>query len=647
MLKLDTLSQLKQLKQDIKSSRNLSEGKVKGSAHKFGFVTLDSGKDVYLPPDEMEKVLPGDRVEVEIIKDAKNKKVAKLERLIESQTTVFCGKYITKGKTHFIEPDITGMSRWFFVPPQKRKNAQAKDLVKCKVTQHPYKTGKAQAAVIEVIGTDQDIDIERKYACQKYKLPTDWNPSIDEQLSQIDEALIQSLKPARTDYTHIPFVTVDAASTTDIDDALYAEENAQGLCLYVAIADPCALIKEHSAIEKEALNRSNSVYFPAFQIPMLPEKLAADVCSLVEGKERLAKVLKIQLNSDGSLIDYKLDNGVIKSRLKMSYLELSSFLTKVQTGDLDIEDGTKTSLALLEKIGDALLNDRKNNALIQPDRTEFYLELNEQQKIAEIKPKEISKAHRIIEESMVLANRCIADLLKSSKLNSIFVRHAGVRGDRIEALNKVLNENITEYQDSDIASLEGFIKTSRLTGQSDELKDYQLLVSRQLEKSTLSSEAGPHFGMGIAAYTNFTSPLRKAHDLLIHRQLDSILSGQPQAIDPSLLPRIEQNSSNSKGAVYDVEQWLKCQYLAKRKDTFDARIQRAFSTGFQVRLVDNGIEGFVSTKEMAGKYSFNQDKLTLTGKGVAYKLDQLIQVNLKQVDWSRKQLQFDVVSSPE
>jgi ribonuclease R len=161
MLKLDTLNKLNQLKTDIKSSRNIENGTVKGSAHKFGFVTLDSGKDLYLPPDEMQKVLPGDRVEVEIIKDAKKKKMAKIERLLESSTNVFCGKYVTKGKTHFVEPDIPGLSRWLFIPPQKRKNAKAQDLVKCRITQHPFKTGNAQASVIEILGTDKVVGMIR------------------------------------------------------------------------------------------------------------------------------------------------------------------------------------------------------------------------------------------------------------------------------------------------------------------------------------------------------------------------------------------------------------------------------------------------------------------------------------------------------
>jgi len=651
MLKLDTLNQLKQLKKNIKDSRNIAEGTVKGSTHKFGFVSLDVGKDVYLPPDEMEKVLPGDRVEVEIIKDAKNKKVAKIERLISTPTKTFCGKYITKGKAHFIEPDIPGMNRWFFVPPQKRKNSQAKDLVKCRVTQHPFKTGNAQAAVVEIIGTEQDIGIEREYAIHKYDTPKQWNTAIETQLEALNEASIEEKKSGRSDYTHLPFITVDAKSTVDIDDALYAEENDLGWMLYVAIADPCALIPAGSEIENEALRRATSIYFPGLQIPMLPEKLAGDLCSLREGHDRLAKVLKIQVLKDGKLGEFKLENAFVRSRNKMSYTELSELLSSTNTSDELIEEPVKAMLPALQSATDSLQNERQNSALVHPERIEFTFELNEQQKISEITKKTFTIAHQIVEESMVTANRCIAKLLAESEQESIFIQHLGVRNDRLEGLQQVISERLDQYKNSDISNFSDFVDIMKHVSSIEEIEadeaekreTFRLLISRQLEKSSLSSKAAPHFGMGLEQYTTFTSPLSKAQDLLVHRQLDSIIGGNAAAIDPAKLSVIESATTHARGAVYDVEQWLKCQYMSRNKNVLEARVQRTFSTGFHVRLVENGIEGFISTKEMDGKYSFNQSLLKLTGKDASYELDKLVHVQLKQVDWSRKQLQFEIV----
>ena len=640
MLKLDTLNQLKQLKQEIIANRSLMEGTVKGSGNKFGFVNLDSGKDIYLPAEEMEKVLPGDRVEIEIIKDNKNKKVAKIERLLSSPTKEFCGKYITKGKTHFIEPDIAGMNRWFFVPPQKRKNAQNKDLVKCRVSQHPYKTGNAQAAVLEVIGQEQDLGIEFRYAAKKHDIRNNWNPEIEQELASLSENTLDDLAKERADLTHQHFITIDSQATVDIDDALFVEKTAQGWTLSIAIADPGAIIAEGSAIEKEALLRASSLYFPGQHISMLPEKIAGDLCSLKENCVRLAKVVTMQVDIDGKIVDYSLQEARIKSHKKLSYHDVSHHFDSPNP-----EFSAELSAMLLElkAVTDTLLKARQQNSLVQTDRKEYYLELNEQQKIAAIKLKVPTIAHKMVEESMVAANFCIADYLAKQKHASIFVSHQGLRSDRIDSVNKVLSESLNGYQNDAIHSLDGFISTVKLLNEAEDLKPLSLLISRQLDKSSLVSEAQPHFGMGLPYYTTFTSPLRKAQDFLVHRQISYLLKQKSFSINKELLNQLMTATQAIRNTVNDAEQWLKCQFIAKNKEPLEASILRIFSTGFQVKLLENGIEGFISTKDMEDKFSFNQERLQATRKGQLFQLDQVIKVQLKQIDWTRKQIQFELL----
>ena len=635
------LNQLKQLKQDIKESRNLMEGTVKGSPNKFGFVSLDSGKDVYLPAEEMEKVLPGDRIEVEIVKDNKNKKVAKIERFISSPTKYFCGKYITKGKTHFIEPDIAGMNRWFFVPPQKRKNAQNKDLVKCRITQHPFKSGNAQAAVLEVIGQEQDMGIEFNYACKKHDIRNTWPTEVEQELAQISESTIETLAASRTDLSALSFITIDSHSTVDIDDAIHVAKTDSGWKLSVAIADPSAVIPKGSEIEKEALKRASSLYFPGQHISMLPEKIAGDLCSLKENMLRLVKVVQIDINETGDILDYKIVEAVIKSQKKFSYFELSHHY---ESPSDEISSSLNSMLVELKLLTSALLSSRQKNALVQADRREFYFELDDQQKISDIKTKIPTPAHKIVEEAMVVTNRCIANFLAKQDIPSIFVRHQGLRNDRLETVDKVLTESLPDYKTHAISELNGFIQTMQAVSKSDDLKPLKLLISRQLDKSILSSEVGPHFGMGLQQYTTFTSPLRKAQDYLIHRQISALLQGKKEAIDTSRLTKLSEATQAIRNAVNDAEQWLKCQFIAKKSDILQANVLRVFSTGFQVKLIGNGIEGFVSTKEMDGKYSFNQERMIITSKGQSFELDQIVNVQLKQIDWTRKQIQFALVS---
>ena len=640
MLKLDALSQLKQLKSDIKASRNLMVGTVKGTGNKFGFVTLDAGKDIFLPPDEMLKVLPGDRVEVEVKKEPKSKTFALIERLIESPTKIFFGKYVTKGSAHFVEADISGLSRWIFIPPAKRKSAQTKDFVKCRLTQHPIKSGKAQAAVIDVIGNEQEQGVEWKYSMLKYDIRQEWSAEINAQLEGVDDDLITQLSKDREDLTGLSFVTIDAPNTQDLDDALWVESTPEGWLLRVAIADPASLIEKNSPIEKELLIRGNSVYFPGQLVPMLPPKISSDLGSLREGQRRLAKVIELTVTRDGELQDGRILNAVISVSKKLSYQDVALVLD-----DSACDDDLSKQVRLLDEVSSALASWRANHALLHPSRTDFYIELNDKQKIASIKPKLNSKANRVVEECMVVANRYIADLLSRHDVDSIFIEHAGIREERHEAITKVLQEHAPEHAQLDLRALPDYQACLKALQDKESYHPLYSLISKQLTKSVLSGRAQKHFGMALKAYTTFTSPLRKSSDFLLHRQIDALLHGQEIApIKTNTRDNIEAKLQSARGAAYDVEQWLKCQYMVKNKEVLSARVVRVYASGCQVRIDDTGIEGFLSAKELEGKYSFNQVMMTLKGKDFQFSLDQAVIVKLKNIDWARKQMQFVPIS---
>lgn len=631
MLKTDALSQLKQLKQDIKASRNLQQGVVKGTANKFGFVTLDSGKDVFLPADEMAKVLPGDRVEVEVKKEPKNKVFALVERLIDSPTKIFSGKYVTKGKAHFVEPDIAGMSQWLFVPPPKRKGAQSKDYVQCKLTQHPFKHGKPQAAVVEVIGGENEPGIEWRYAMRKHGIAEAWSDEVAAELAGLDERF-EAAKNAREDLSSLAFVTIDAASTQDMDDALWVEPSEDGWLLRVAIAEPDALIPPGSKLDAAVLERATSTYFPAKAIAMLPQELSSELASLKPDVDRLAKVVELKLDAGAKVLEQRVFQAVIRSKAKLSYQEASAIIA----GEQDSEH--QEMLRNLDALTQRLEQWRKENALVHPGREEFVLEIDDKQKLAAIHPKPQTLAHRIVEESMLLVNRSIAAWLASIDVDSIFVAHAGMRADRKESFASVLADQVPELAALELNSLEGFIACSR---QLQEHKpELFTLLSRQMEKTRLVARAEPHLGLGLNAYTTFTSPLRKASDFLLHRQVSHFLeTGQWAAIEIDFSD-LEERLQTSRAAVYELEQWLKCQFMHKRKDSFDATVVRVFASGCQVRINENGVEGFLPVRELEGKFSFNQDLMTLAGDRYRFELDQALRVSIKNIDWKRRQIQF-------
>jgi ribonuclease R len=644
MLKLDALNQLKQLKTDIKASRDLHKGVVKGTGQKFGFVSLESGKDAFLPPDEMLRVLPGDRIEVELKKDEKNKSFAKVERLIESGNKIFFGKYVVKGPAHFVEADIAGSARWIFIAPNKRGKTKPGDLLKCKLSQHPFKSGKPQAQILENLGSEKDAGIEWTYSLAKHGIKDSWSDAAALAVESLTEDDIQKALVNREDYSTLPFITIDGEATTDMDDALFIERNDSGWRLCVAIADPEALLHGFPEVEQEALARGSSAYMPGMLVPMLPSKLSSDLSSLVEGKQRLVNVIDVHLNEAGALISSEIKQAFIISRKKLSYQGVTSFLDEQASGDdaasFDDQD-VDAQVQLLAELGQLLREWRKQNANVQPSRAEFYIELDGNRQVTGIKPKQSLLAHTLVEECMQVANRCVAAFLKENTEASIYVTHSGVRLDRREAFQSVLSKYVPECEGNDISTLDGFVSAFQSLLSKPENADYLSLLTRQLERTEYSLKPLPHYALGFAEYTTFTSPLRKANDYLLHKQVRELLAGAGATeIQYTTLNKLEAQQGEVRAAAYDLEQWLKCKFIARSEEQYQAEVVRVFTTGFQVRLLENGIEGAVNARDIEGKCSFNQDLMTMTTKQGEFKLGQTVQVKLKDVDWSRKQIQF-------
>jgi ribonuclease R len=639
MLKLDALNQLKQLKTEIKASRNLHKGSVKGTGQKFGFVTLDEGRDVFLPPDEMDRVLPGDRVEVEVLKDDKNKTFAKLERLIESANKIFFGRYTVKGKAHFIEADIPGSPRWIFVPPQKRGKNQAGDLVKGKLIQHPYKTGKGQAIVLEKLGTAQDQAIEWKYTLAKYGVADNWSKAAESDLETLDETSVEALAKDREDLTDLPFVTIDGESTRDMDDAIYVDVQKDGWKLHVAVADPSSLLSTCPELEKEAVQKASSVYTPGQVVPMLPKKVSSELASLVADKIRLAVVVSIDVDAQGKLGDSQIKLAKIKVTDKLSYKAVSLALATEPFAD----ESLQTNISNIKACASALMSARRDAHLVHDAKDEFYIELNEQQKVEAIRPKQQTEANGLVEECMVAANRAVAQFLTSKGAESIFVVHGGLRQDRHSQIEKVIAEHAPELKDKNIADLGDFISLVKALNSDQEKKELANILTRQFARSEFSTIAKPHFAMGIESYTTFTSPLRKGNDYLLHKQIISILKGDDSnSIPKRALSKLEEKQQAARSAAFEIEQWLKCEFLEKSQEIYTATVVRTFAGGLQLRLDENGVEGALNARELEGKYSFNMDLMILSGPAGTFKLDDRVKVKVKGVDWNRKQIQFDL-----
>lgn len=641
MLDKNALSQLKSLKQEIQKSTPRHEGRIRATSGRFGFVNTEEGEQFFVAPDEMEKVLPGDQVAFRVEPAGEGKEQAIIESVISTDITEFFGTYIIRGKGHFIEPDHNGLNRWIFVPPAKRMKAEDGDLVRGHISKHPFPHGKAQADIDEIIGKRGEAHIETRFTKAKWSLADTFAEDVTAEVSALVANGIEQAATDRTDLTHLPFVTIDSASTRDIDDALCAEAHSQGWTLWVGIADPSAVISSGSALDKAAAERATSVYFPDEVIPMLPAELSEQLCSLQENENRLAMVVELKLQEDGSIEQVNIHQALIRSHAKLSYNQVAAFIDGDQA---EIPAELHGPLVHLDACARALSQWRKTHCLIMDERPDFKLVFEDNGKVREIVRIERNQAHRLVEESMLACNRAVASWL-AEKGSGFFIEHSGVRTERTGEVAALLKEHLPLERKPEFGTLEQYVSLMQQADQSASELPLRTIVSRQLERSNLSLEAKPHLGLGFQYYTTFTSPLRKYNDLLIHRIVRQLLTGEtPTLPDTDVLTAIQGQQTAARISANQSENWMKLQWLETqdKEQVLSGTIVHMNSATITVRLDDSGIEGTIDRRKAGKEWTFDTKTISHYSESGRYVLGQSIKVKIKDIQPQARTARFNL-----
>ncbi|WP_238559177.1 VacB/RNase II family 3'-5' exoribonuclease [Marinimicrobium sp. LS-A18] len=648
MFDQNALQQLSQLKSNLRSEKDLAQGTVRTTTRRFAFVHLDDGRDAFLPPDETMKVMPGDRVEVQLTTNRKDQLEAQLERLLSSEFTTFVGRYRVKGKAHFVEPDVPQFTRWLFIPPNQRKGFDDGDLIHCKLSRHPFHhDGKAQVTILSAIGKPGEPGVESRYITAKFELPTDWSDKARDQAQAINLTPITA-DDHQEDLTDRPFVTIDAETTRDMDDAVYLEAREDGWDLWVAIADPSRYIEPGTPLDQAAASRASTVYLLGQSVTMLPAELSHDTFSLVPDQRRPALVCQMRIQQDGTITDYRFSEALIRSHHKLSYTGVTELL---DGGDApaDLPAERVEMLKALYACATARSDYRHQHALMMEDRPDYYFVLNDQKKIERIEKRERTKAHRIVEESMLATNICAGELFTRHPGQGIFSNHVGFRPERLDDAVSLLNEDVPDYEVGDLTALRHFQQLLRdLRVNPDNTPEFESLlpiVQRMLQAASLSADASEHFGLGFPHYATVTSPIRRYHDFYNHRAIKRILREQPaQPPEPALLESLQSQLQKGRQACRQLEQWLACDFVRdKIGSVHTGTIALVNSMGFGVRLDDWGIEGFVRLAKDDVKPAFDSRRLKITHEAQQYQLDQQVHVIIQGVDDERQRVILEVV----
>lgn len=444
---------------------------------------------------------------------------------------------------------------------------------------------------------------------------------------------------ARRNLADLPFVTIDGEDARDFDDALYCEQTSSGWELWVAIADVGHYVKRGTALDDEAFNRGNSCYLPDRVVPMLPEALSNDLCSLRPEERRLALVCKMRVGRRGSVTGFEFFEAVIRSWARLTYTDVGAWLDGAA---LPVSKPVTESLGFLHKAYEALRIARERRGGLDFESTEVKLELDRGRVVA-LHPVLRNDAHKLVEESMIAANVCAAKFIEEKEAGTLYRNHEAPDDKKREQLRQAFNLAGVRFDASKVtpkslAAAMAEVKARDSSGK--ETSVFDMLILRSLMQANYTPENKGHFGLGLTHYAHFTSPIRRYPDLIVHRVIKSLVNGKtPRQSDDYLVTAGEQTSMTERRAE-DVERgvtnWLKCEYLSHHiGEQFDGTIAAVTSFGVFVELEPFYLQGLVHISNLGGDYyQFRPETQSLVGErtGKRFAMGDALSVTLTAVE---------------
>ena len=675
-------------------SSSFIEGRVSSHRDGFGFlIPDDASSDIFLPEKEMQKVLHGDRVQVRIIgTDRRGRPEGTIVEVVERANTHVIGRLLNENGVWIVAPEDQRIGQDIMLAgsPGKAKTGQ---VVSVELTEQPSRFSQPVGKIVEVLGDIDDPGMEIEIAVRKYGVPHEFSEDAKKAAAKLPSEVRAADLTDRVDLRDVPLVTIDGEDARDFDDAVYCEPckigRADGFRLIVAIADVSNYVKPNEPLDVDAIERSTSVYFPRRVIPMLPEKLSNGLCSLNPGVDRLTLVCDAVITTKGEIKAYQFYPAVIHSAARLTYTEVAAILGNTKGIEATRRPALVPHLLNLYAVYQALLQARHARGAIDFETTETYIVCNEVGKIEQIVPRTRNEAHKLIEECMLAANVCAADLLERHKHPSLYRVHALPTKEKLNQVRTFLKQLGLNLGGGDKPAASDYAELMKKIKSRPDAVLLQTMLLRSMQQAVYSPDNIGHFGLSYEAYAHFTSPIRRYPDLLTHRAIKAILLGKrytPKGIDTSVLntmlspaarrknaqdkaegrqkERVEgdlaiwealgihcsANERRADEASRDVEAWLKCYFIRdKLGEEFTGTIAGVATFGIFVQLDALYIEGMVHVTELgADHFKFDEARHELRGErtGIRYQLTDRVTVQVSRVDLDARKIDLRLVNEP-
>ena len=626
------------------SNRGLISGTVIANPKGFGFVSLDKGgKDLRLSSQQMKLAFHGDKVKVRLL----NRKLdAEIVEVTETVNTLVGRLHIDQKGSYVVVDDKRIKHQIDIV--EFLEGCSDNQVVVVEVLTSPTLEKNATGRITSILGNYLDEGVEVDSAIHRHQIPSTFGDEALKESAKLPTKVLPKDKENRIDITNLELVTIDGEDSRDFDDAVYAIPSKKGWKLIVAIADVSHYVKEDTELDTESLERGNSVYFPHRVVPMLPEVISNGLCSLNPEVERLCMACEMEIDSVGSLLEYKFYPAVMLSHARLTYTEVNKMLeNKKSPLRKKYSSNVQENVDFLYGLYQTLRISRQKRGVMDFDRIESQILFDDKGKIENIIARKRNDAHKLIEECMLMANQAAAKYLQRENEDFLYRVHPKPTSEKVEVTRQFLNaidlrlEGGLEPDSSDFAKL-----LKNAIGREDE-NIIKTVVLRTMKQATYTPKNEGHFGLAFEDYTHFTSPIRRYPDLLVHRAIKRSLLNNHREQSNRMVEmgaHLSMTERRADDASRDVEQWLKCEYMRdKVGESFSGVISGVAGFGLFVELTDVFVEGLVSVRDLKEDYFiFDDVHHQLKGQrgGRIYRLGDTIKVKVVSVNLDDRKIEF-------
>lgn len=649
-------------KKKLHLSKNLNNnifiGKFLFNTKGYGFCIKlnpneqDGITELFIPPSKINNAMHEDIVIARITNTSvahNNKVEGEIVSILERGITKLVGTFIPSKNYGFVIPDNPRYSKDIYIPLENFNGANAYDKVSVNITKFPYNNRKPEGIIDEVIGFKYDKGVDVDSIIIEYELRDVFPRKVIQQVDKLSKPSDVDLK-YRKDLTNLTIYTIDGEDSKDLDDAISLELlDDDTYRLGVHIADVTHYVKEKSPLDKEALERGTSVYLINKVLPMLPKKLSNGLCSLNQGEIKLTLSVFMNINKNGDVIDYNICESYIKSKARLCYKEVTSFIEG--TGTLAVSEEVKKSLILAKALAKILENKRINRGALEFNFKESHIDLDENNVPINVEAYERGIANDIIEEFMIVTNETVAKHFCDLDMPFVYRIHEKPKQEKLDTFMKFISKLGYEIpMDLSPKSLQNILFDSK--GKPEEEAVNLLLLKCMQQARYYPVEMG-HFGLGAEYYSHFTSPIRRYPDLQIHRIIKEHIHNTINTNRKNELIKIVDMTSKisskrereAQKAELAYDAYKKAEYMTnKMNEYFDATVIAISKSRIKVSL-DNTIEGYITTTSLDNidKFTLVEDNCILKGDNKSIIIGDKIKVKPALVNLETKEIYFDLI----